>query len=260
MGSAKRCHRGAATWGESRAAWLKDWGLGDALCPFRQSLRVRATCCGGSSTGTGASPVTVPSEVLADSLIVGALKEAAPSAQRRSCSVTIVHASNSAETMPYLHVILSVEPQPDKERCVLKDLSDADLKAKFVRPFKRGKNLLCGNEVIPADKIRRIKITSTDETSAVVLAKFQKAADESNTEWNRRDTGLVIIGGLGFGPDELGRIGTDVTTRYITQPPEMVPAPALLARLFNNSWVVTLGGSVIAGIGLAYVLRLLHLT
>ena len=150
---------------------------------------------------------------------------------------------------PYFHVFLSVEPAPEKQRCVFSDLSEAALRASFVRPFKEGKNLPCANEIIPVSNVRRFTITSTDDRSETVLKRFREASNEALDKHNRESSGLVFLGGLGFGPDDLVRMGTDVTAKFISEAPDRVPRPSLINRLFNNSWVVGIaGGVIVAGI------------
>jgi hypothetical protein len=122
--------------------------------------------------------------------------------------------------MPYFHVFLSVESAPEKQRCVFSDLSEVELKASFVRPFKNGKNLLCGNEIIPVDGIRRFTITSTNDRSEAVLDRFQKSSNTALDKLNNQSTGQIFLGGLEFGPDDLVRIGTDVTAKYICKAPD----------------------------------------
>lgn len=147
--------------------------------------------------------------------------------------------------MPYLHVFLSVEPEPDKERCVLRDLGEAELKSLFVRPFKSGKNLLCGNEIIPHHKIRRITIIATDEKSDAVLVKAQNASNEAIAKLNNESSSIVFLGGLGYDVDDLVSMGNNVTAKYITTLPDRIPMNKFFVRLLNNPWVVGVGGGVV---------------
>ena len=106
--------------------------------------------------------------------------------------------------MPYLHVFLSLEPEPEKYRCVLHDLSEESLKKAFLRPYKSGTRLLCGNEVIPLDKIRRVKIVATDEKSEITLDQMRRASSEAFETFNREARGAVLLGiGLEYDINDL---------------------------------------------------------
>lgn len=149
----------------------------------------------------------------------------------------------------YFHVFLSVESAPEDQRCVFSDLDEAGLKASFIKPFKEGNNILCANEVIPFENIRKFVITATDERSEDMLNEYRKNSRETFEKYNRQSRSVVFIGGLGFSKDDLARIGTDVTSKFIHEPPPRFPNSHLHIRLLNNPWVVSIaGGVIVAGI------------
>ena len=151
--------------------------------------------------------------------------------------------------MPYFHVLVATEPKPERLRCIMSDLSEKELKEAFVVPFKRGKGIVAGHELIRADQVRKLKITSTDEPSCVALDKLRVATNEALDRQNQESRGVVFLGGIGFGLDDLGKLGSDVTHIYIKVAPESSPTDSPQMRMINNPWVTGIvGGVVVAGI------------
>src|SRR5690606_35465887 len=97
----------------------------------------------------------------------------------------------------YFHVLLSLRDSSEQTRCILSDLSEADLKSKFVVPYRRGSSILCGKEVIELSNACKVTLIRTAEPIAVELKKIQDASRRHYHELNRNSPVLFV--GLGRG-------------------------------------------------------------
>ena len=153
--------------------------------------------------------------------------------------------------MIYFHVLLAMAQEPERHRCVFHDLTERQLRDQVLKPFKRGKNLLCGNQIYPLADVRRIHIVSTEGTASHALAAVNQASNETWKQMNNASTGVVFVGpGLIFGLDNLDRVGKEVTGRFIKEPFSQAPVDGPFHSLFKNPWVVGIGTALAAtGIG-----------
>jgi hypothetical protein len=94
--------------------------------------------------------------------------------------------------------------------------------------------------------VRRVTIISTDMPMDQALAKVNDEAEAHRLELNRGFSGLVFLGGLGYGPDDIAMAGKDVTTEFIKEAPSQLGAEGLLSRILSNPWLVGVGATVIA--------------
>jgi hypothetical protein len=118
--------------------------------------------------------------------------------------------------MPY-HVFLAFQEAPT-ERCVLKDLTEADLKRRFVEPFKRqGTLLLDDQEVVDAKKVQRFKITLTDEPLDVLRSRASEKSVEDERKRNSSEGGVVFLNTTAPDPDSSH--GKDVSSQYVNDAP-----------------------------------------
>jgi hypothetical protein len=148
------------------------------------------------------------------------------------------------------HVLLELTDAPNKPRCVFFDLSERELKTRFVKPYRKGKNILCGNEVIRVENIRRVQIIRTDQTMAVELDVIKTRSRKWRDDFNRRSDSLVFLDdGLGYDLEDIAEAGEDVAPRHIVGPPGHA-ASGVLRSFLNNGWVKTIG----TGLILAYLL------
>jgi hypothetical protein len=105
------------------------------------------------------------------------------------------------------HVLLTLEGEGG--RIVLQDISESDLRSKFVKAYNHGKSLFLVNELIPVDKVRRVRILVTEEDSKTVLGRDQQARIDSDVEWNRQtrqNRGTMIFRLHMLGPDDLAHL------------------------------------------------------
>ena len=145
----------------------------------------------------------------------------------------------------HYHVLLSQDNSPAL-RCVLRDLDARGLRTGFLKPYKAGKTLLCGSEIITSESVRRVSIVTTERSMELSLARANDEAEAHRQELNRGSPGLVFIGGTGYGPDDVTKFGTDVTAEFIKQAPKRPGSHSVLASLLSNPWLVGVGGAVAA--------------
>ena len=147
--------------------------------------------------------------------------------------------------MAYHHVLLTLADAPDKPRCVLLDLTEKQLQIQFVTPYEKGKDILCGSEIIRISNIKRIQIIRTGKTNEIERNDFRERISQENEEFNRQSNSSVIIGiGCGYEPEDITEAGEDVTTQYISGLPGHASSNTF-RELINHPWVITIGGGLI---------------
>jgi hypothetical protein len=153
--------------------------------------------------------------------------------------------------MNYFHVLVSTEPDGSKLRCIFRDLSEEILMRSFVKPYRRGRNLLSNGEVISLSSLRKVVIAKTDVDCEPLLKSRNDGAKRTWESNLRGDRGIVILGlPFTFGYDDLANFGENVTDRFITEAPGQVEKPHVFIAALSNPWLVGVGGAVIAaGIG-----------
>jgi hypothetical protein len=149
--------------------------------------------------------------------------------------------------MAVYHVLLSQEPDGSKLRSIFTDLSERELKKKFVSPYRKGKNIVHKNEVILISSVRKLYIVQTARRDDVERAALHEESLKKIDQWNRDSDSVVFISfGTGYEPLDILEAGKDVTKEFIKGPPGYAGAPNVLLRLLNNSWVVGIGAAVIS--------------
>ena len=151
-------------------------------------------------------------------------------------------------TMPYFHVLISEESEPNKQRCIFHDLNENSLASNFLKPYKRGKNILSNGEIITLSSLRKIVISQTDSDSEVLLKRFN---DEAHKSWEQNlngSKGYVVLGlPFTYGYDDLANLGKNVTSQFISGAPSQAEKPPIVVAALTNVWVVGIGGAVLAG-------------
>jgi hypothetical protein len=116
----------------------------------------------------------------------------------------------------------------------------------FSRPYRRGKSILCGNEIVESLQIKRIKIVKTIEQGEKELEKLQEGSLRKIQEFNRSSNSITIISpGRGHNIEDIVEVGEDVTIQFISAPPGEGDRWKIVAALLNNGWVVGIGGGLI---------------
>lgn len=150
--------------------------------------------------------------------------------------------------MAFHHVLLTLSEEPSKPRCVLSDLSAGQLEKQFLRPYRKGENILCGNQVIHITSIKRVQIIRTEMTSQYELSVIQDRSYKEVQEFNRQSDSFVIMSpGHGFDAEDIVEAGEDVTSRYIIGPPGH-DATRTILKFFRNPWVVGICTSLIVAV------------
>jgi hypothetical protein len=150
------------------------------------------------------------------------------------------------DVMSYYHVLLSFHDAPQELRCMLFDLSEQELRARFLVPYRRGKNLLCGNEVVASSRINRVSIVRTDDSSANELKKIQEKSWKDIQDFNRESQSLVLLDlGHGYHLEDITEAGEDVTSALILRPPGDGDRWMLAAAALNPPWVSAIGTGLV---------------
>lgn len=152
--------------------------------------------------------------------------------------------------MPYYHVLVTFTDSPKNPQCVLDDLSEQELKTKFVRLYKKGKDILCDKEVVRIGNIKSVQIIRTNKKNEDERSIIQEESFKRIQELNRQSDSIAIISiGHGYNTEDIAYAGEDVTSQYITGAPGHETSNLILSFL-NNPWVMTIGaGLILAALG-----------
>lgn len=123
------------------------------------------------------------------------------------------------------------------------DLSLAELKQSFVKPFSRGESFLAGSRIVRPLDLQTIHIVETSERESVVRQRINRNDFARIQELNRDSDVVFLSPGIGDAPEDLLEGGRDVTRQYLSW------APGTSATLFGMSKRVllwTLG--ILAGV------------
>ncbi len=151
--------------------------------------------------------------------------------------------------MPYYHVLVTFTDSPKNPQCVLDDLSEQELKTKFVKLYKKGKDILCDKDVVRIENIKSIQIIRTNKKSEDERSIIQNESFKRIEELNKQTDSIAIISiGHGYNPEDIVEAGEDVTSQYITEAPGYGASNFFLSFL-NNPWIMTIStGLIIAAL------------
>ena len=150
--------------------------------------------------------------------------------------------------MPFYHVLITFADAPSKPQCVLSDLSEQQLLAQFVTSYKKGKDILCGTEVVRVGGIKTVQIIRTDKKNEDERSAIQEQSFNEIQELNRSSDSLVITRpDYGYEPEDIAEAGADVTSQYIIGAPGHA-ASGGIGGLLNNQWVVAIGTGLIVAV------------
>ena len=148
--------------------------------------------------------------------------------------------------MSFYQVLIATEPEPDKLRCSFRDLSEPQLRAQFVDPYRNGRDLICGNEIIPVGSLRRVHVVRTARNDAQGRETLNEKSLREVEAINRESGGVVFLSlGRGYDPEDILEVGADVTAEFISGPPGSARSQGRLTRVANHPWVVTIGAGLI---------------
>ena len=146
--------------------------------------------------------------------------------------------------MTYFHVVVERSGN-SKPLFLFGDLSDKDLRRRFLRQYQLGKSVLKENRVIDLGHVVAVQIIRTTEPLEKALKRLQKESNEQIEHLNRESNGLVIISaGSGWVNEDIVHCGEDVTPQYVTAPPgDGTPMTKIIAFL-HSPWVLSIGGGL----------------
>lgn len=148
--------------------------------------------------------------------------------------------------MAFHHVLLSLDPEPNKLRSVFVDLSENELKTKFVTPYRKGRSFVSDNEIIVLTGIRKVHIIRTDQKNETERSALHDRSLREIDEFNRNSSIRLISLGRGYDPEDILEVGQDVTSTFINGPPGYAATPTLTSSVINHPWLVGIGTAVIA--------------
>lgn len=150
--------------------------------------------------------------------------------------------------MAFHHVLITFTGSSSKPRCVLSDLSEQQLQTQFVTPYRKGKDMLCGTEVIRVGSIKSVQIIDTNMTGEVERSAIQAKSFKDIQDFNSQSDSMTLISpGYGYEPEDIAEAGVDVTSQYIIGPPGHA-ASGGFAEFLNNPWVVAIGTGMIVAV------------
>lgn len=101
-----------------------------------------------------------------------------------------------------------------KWREVFLDLTEGDLKCKFINPFLKGKRISANNVFFEPTEFEAVKILKTVETNKQVRDRISAAYEDQRAKW--ADEGYFVIGSAtGYDAAHIHEECEDVTDQYL---------------------------------------------
>lgn len=158
--------------------------------------------------------------------------------------------------MGYFHVLLTYDGKD--EQFALRDLDEAELKDKFVKPYNRGDTFLVGSKVTAPGKVAAVRILVSSEHSKVMLEREKQRRIDADTVSNREPNGLVVLRLHNMGPDDLAGLSADVTSKYIKRADG--GRPARVTKVLSHPLVAVVILGLLVVVAGAYITKKLGLT
>ncbi|WP_133154809.1 hypothetical protein [Enterovibrio norvegicus] len=127
--------------------------------------------------------------------------------------------------------------------CLFKDLSVDELRSRFVKPYKSGRNCLVSGAVIETKNISIVKICNSVESHENELKKLRVSSKKEIDEYNRDSSVILISAGSGWHDYEIKDCSIDVTNDYLTGAPG---ENTVFINALNNPWLITIIGGFVA--------------
>ncbi|HEU4687620.1 MAG TPA: hypothetical protein VFS23_04615 [Vicinamibacterales bacterium] len=152
--------------------------------------------------------------------------------------------------MPYYHVLISLNNESQQLRVVFHDLSELQLRTQFARPYAKGADLVCGNEIVPVARICRRHIVRTTQPEKDERDALNAKSLAEIDAMNRQPGGVIFLSaGRGYNPEDILEVGEDVTSQYIQGPPGYASRSGILAAFVNNQWILAIvTGLIVTGV------------
>ena len=151
--------------------------------------------------------------------------------------------------MAYSHVVAELDDALGKPVAIFMDLSERELQSRFVKPYKRGIDLVSENSLYPVRRLRKVHVIQTENVSAQELAEVQRKSREDIDNLNRGSSHAVfLLPGYGYDPEDIVHAGADITQTVLTGPPGTKAGNSIAQLIVNNAWVVTIGGGMVVAL------------
>ncbi len=148
----------------------------------------------------------------------------------------------------YFHVV--AKDGTKNEEVLFRDLPKKDLKKLFLKPFKKGNNLLIEGTIYKNEEIKKVQIIKTEETFDKSIEDYETQQNESRTKLNNEQYGgNTVFIGPHFSQDiDILECGENVTERFLTKAPKK--SLGKLYNFFHNPWIVGIGVTILAAIAI----------
>ena len=147
----------------------------------------------------------------------------------------------------YYHVVLRFADAPEKDSCVFTDLSEKELRERFVKPYRRGKSFMTGSDaVVDSMRIRQTTIVCTNDRSEVELRRIQEKSRREIDELNRTSRHVVFMDlGRGYVPEDITEAGVNVTATFVSGPPGEGDGWSVVTAIINHPSTTAIGTGVL---------------
>ena len=113
-------------------------------------------------------------------------------------------------------------------------------------PYRKGKSLICGGEVVPVKQINNVIIYRTDQCNEVEQDELLRDSKQKIGRLNgESDASFVIYSPWSAYPDDILEVGEDVTERFIVDGPGYEAGSSPFSRFVAHPMVVTVVGSLV---------------
>jgi hypothetical protein len=148
-------------------------------------------------------------------------------------------------SISFHHVLIALADKPERLRCVFLDLTEKDLKARFLAPYRSGASILLNGEVIHLRHVVNVRVLRTDRNSEIELKELQDRSYAEIEEFNRRSPNVMLVSpGRGYAPEHIVDVGKDVTEDFVKGAPGH-SSPFSFFDVINHPWTLTIGGGLL---------------
>jgi hypothetical protein len=116
----------------------------------------------------------------------------------------------------HYHVIVSFDGTENKT-VLMKDLTEREVRKKFVKPYKKGIDILCGNEILSLKNLKFVQIAKTSGLMDFILDKEIDKAHQEEQDFNDNNAVIVIGSSLHINDYNIANYGEDVTASFISE-------------------------------------------
>lgn len=148
----------------------------------------------------------------------------------------------------YYHIIVCCESLSQGYHELFTDISEDEVRSLFVKPYLKGKHILCGNDQIDVFKIKKLMIIQTEENSDITRKRINEESLLRIDEMNSQSELTFIRAGDGYRAEDIKEGGKDMTSQFII---------GAVGSKKTKPWYMNLIMTVIGGILVAGIIGLL---